>query len=39
MFVTVWLGIYDFSKEILVTANAGHEFPAIAPKGQPFELS
>ena len=36
MFVTVWLGIYDFSKEILVTANAGHEFPAIAPKGQPF---
>jgi len=36
MFVTVWLGIYDFSKQLLVTANAGHEFPALAKKGEKF---
>ena len=29
MFVTVWVGIYDFKKEILLSANGGHEFPAI----------
>ncbi|OPZ35821.1 MAG: Phosphoserine phosphatase RsbU [Tenericutes bacterium ADurb.BinA155] len=29
MFVTVWVGIYDFKSQVLLTANGGHEFPAI----------
>lgn len=36
MFVTVWLGIYDFSKQILTTSNAGHEYPAIKSGDAPF---
>ena len=29
MFVTIWLGVLELSSGKLVTANAGHEFPAI----------
>ena len=38
MFVTAWLGIYTISTGELISANAGHEYPAIAKAGGPFEL-
>ncbi len=38
MFVTVWLGILELSTGKLKAANAGHEYPAIQRKGEPFEL-
>ena len=38
MFVTVWLGILELSTGTLVTANAGHEYPAICRKDGCFEL-
>ena len=39
MFVTVWIGVLEISTGKLVTANAGHEYPAIkAPDGS-FELA
>lgn len=38
MFVTVWLGILDLNTGELVTANAGHEYPAIRRKNGSFEL-
>lgn len=37
MFVTVWLGILEISTGKLVSANAGHEDPAILHNGK-FEL-
>ena len=38
MFVTAWLGILDLETGELVTANAGHEYPAICRKDGTFEL-
>jgi serine phosphatase RsbU (regulator of sigma subunit)/anti-sigma regulatory factor (Ser/Thr protein kinase) len=38
MFVTVWLGLYDFNTHVLTTANAGHEFPAIRHQNGDYEL-
>ena len=38
MFVTVWLGILDLRTGKLTAANAGHEYPIIHRKNQPFEL-
>ena len=38
MFVTVWLGILEFSTGKLTAANAGHEFPAIRKPNGDFEL-
>ena len=38
MFVTVWLGILTISTGHLVSANGGHEFPAICRKGGQYEL-
>ena len=38
MFVTVWLGILDLRTGCLTAANAGHEYPVIHRKDQPFEL-
>ena len=38
MFVTVWLGILDLSERVLVSANAGHEYPALKRAGGSFEL-
>ena len=38
MFVTVWLGVLDLRTGTLTAANAGHEYPVIHRKGQPFEL-
>ncbi len=38
MFVTVWIGILDFSTGKMVCANAGHEYPAIYRKGGNYEL-
>lgn len=38
MFVTVWLGIIDLTNGHVITANAGHEYPAIYHKGSEFEL-
>ena len=38
MFVTVWLGILELSTGRLLTANAGHEDPAVYRKGSGFEL-
>ena len=38
LFVTVWLGILEISTGKLVSANAGHEYPAIKRAGGSFEL-
>ena len=38
MFVTVWLGVLEISTGRLVTANAGHEIPALKTAGGDFEL-
>ena len=38
MFVTVWIGILELSTGKLVTANAGHEYPALKKPGGCFEL-
>ena len=38
MFVTVWLGIVEISTGILTAVNAGHEYPAVAQAGKPFEI-
>lgn len=38
MFVTVWLGIMEISTGKIITANAGHEFPAIKQPNGKFEL-
>ena len=38
MFVTVWLGILEISTGRLVSANAGHEYPAIMSPDGKFEL-
>ena len=37
MFVTVWLGVLDKKTGLLMTSNAGHEYPAINVNGS-FEL-
>ncbi len=38
MFVTAWLGVYRISDGTLTASNAGHEFPVIRAKGDPFVL-
>ncbi len=38
MFVTVWLGILEISTGQLVSANAGHEYPALRSPGGAFAL-
>ena len=38
MFVTVWFGILDTATGRITAANAGHEYPAVARAGGPFEL-
>ena len=38
MFVTVWLGVLDLKTGELVSANAGHEFPALMQAGEEFRL-
>ncbi|MBR5345730.1 MAG: SpoIIE family protein phosphatase [Clostridia bacterium] len=38
MFVTVWLGVLQLSTGTLVTANAGHEYPAVKPPNDHFDL-
>ena len=38
MFVTCWLGIFEFSTGILTAASAGHEFPAVCGPDRNFEL-
>lgn len=38
MFVTVWLGILDLNTGEMITANAGHEYPALKRNGEDFEL-
>lgn len=38
MFVTAWLGILDVRTGNMVCVNAGHEFPAIRPKGEEYFL-
>lgn len=38
MFVTVWLGIMEISTGKIITANAGHEFPAVKQTNGKFEL-
>ncbi|MBQ0065432.1 MAG: SpoIIE family protein phosphatase, partial [Firmicutes bacterium] len=37
MFVTVWLGILDLETGVLVSANAGHEYPMLARANGEFE--
>ena len=34
MFVTVWLGILDKTTGMLITSNAGHEYPALNTSGK-----
>ncbi len=36
MFVTAWMGIMTISTGEVVYVNAGHEYPAIRRKGEPF---
>lgn len=38
LFVTVWLGIVEISTGKCISANAGHEYPAICRKGEKYEL-
>ena len=38
LFVTVWLGILEISTGKVISANAGHEYPAIKRAGGKFEL-
>ena len=38
LFVTVWLGILDLSTGELISANAGHEYPAVRQAGGAWEL-
>ena len=38
MFVTIWMGIFEFSTAKLTACNAGHEFPALLRSGKKFEL-
>ena len=38
MFVTVWLGILEFSTGVLKAVNAGHEYPVIKRAGGCYEL-
>lgn len=38
LFVTVWLGILTISTGKLVSASAGHEYPAVYRNGQCFSL-
>ncbi len=38
MFVTVWLGIFEFSTGKLTASNAGHEYPVIREPGGKYEL-
>ena len=38
MFVTVWLGILEFSTGKLISTNAGHEDPIIYTPGEGFKL-
>lgn len=38
MFVTVWLGILEISTGRMKCANAGHEYPAIRPRGGEYAL-
>ncbi len=38
LFVTAWLGILTISTGELHFSNAGHEYPAIKRKGEPFKI-
>ncbi len=38
MFVTVWMGILNISTGEMICANAGHEYPMLSRKGQPWEM-
>ena len=38
MFVTVWIGIINFSTGVMSCANAGHEYPIIKRAGGDYEL-
>lgn len=38
MFVTVWLGVLEISTGKLISANAGHEDPAVCRKNGSFQL-
>ena len=38
LFVTVWFGILDLHESKLISANAGHEYPAVMHKGGKYEL-
>jgi len=38
MFVTCWLGIFEFSTGLLTAASAGHEFPAVCGPDRTFTL-
>ena len=38
MFVTLWLGILEISTGVLSAANAGHEYPCLKHREQPFRL-
>ena len=38
MFVTIWLGVLELSTGRLTAANAGHEYPALKRRDEPFQL-
>lgn len=38
MFVTIWFGVLDLKTGQITAANAGHEYPVLAPAKGPFSL-
>ena len=38
MFVTVWMGILDLTTGRMIATNAGHEYPMLKRRDEPFEL-
>ena len=38
MFVTVWMGVFDFTTGILKASNGGHEYPFIQRAGGNYEI-
>ncbi len=38
MFVTIWMGVLEISKGVMLECNAGHEYPMIRHAGGDYEL-
>ena len=38
MFVTIWMGVVEISKGVMLECNAGHEYPVLRNAGEDYEL-